>query len=194
MIEDMQVRSPPSQRWQPTKAASCMVLHAPPIDSIFLQFRRVCWSLLEVYQVRELPKRVARPNQYGPHRVALISIIDSDRLRARARKLPTQFPHSREFWPAMTQVQQKAACNAGARYTKPDVRCAWDDLAGPDLPLTPELIAQMMGGRRTSVTEVAGDMPRRELSSSARGRFHIWINRVHEQARECHAAIGRMRI
>jgi hypothetical protein len=114
--------------------------------------------------------------------------------RARARKLPTQFPHSREFWPAMTQVQQKAACNAGARYTKPDVRCAWDDLAGPDLPLTPELIAQMMGGRRTSVTEVAGDMPRRELSSSARGRFHMWINRVHEQARECHAAIGRMRI
>src|SRR4051812_31850989 len=55
MIEPMHVRSPPSQRWQPTKAASCVVLRAPPVD---LQNRRGCWSFLKIYQLQELPKRV----------------------------------------------------------------------------------------------------------------------------------------
>jgi hypothetical protein len=49
MIEPMQARSPPSQRWQPTKAASCVVLPAPvkdsqpapPIDSIILSYLKI---------------------------------------------------------------------------------------------------------------------------------------------------------
>src|SRR5207248_500758 len=65
----------------------------------------------------------------------------------------------------LAQVQQTAACNAvhdiHARM------CRWllrmHDLVGTDLPLTQEFLAQMMGVRRTSVTEVAGELQRAGL-------------------------------
>jgi hypothetical protein len=48
----------------------------------------------------------------------------------------------------------------------------------------------MMGVRRTSVTELASDKQRAGLISYVRGRLHIAdIERVHEQACECHADI-----
>src|SRR4051812_20476466 len=83
------------------------------------------------------------------------SVISSDRLR----QLIDTYPLFRgllikyeQFF--LAQVQQTAACNA--IHTVQARMCKWllrmHDLAGNDLPLTQEFLAQMMGVRRTSVT------------------------------------------
>src|SRR3954447_14740631 len=106
-IEPMHVRSPPSQRWQPTKAASCVVLRAPPID---LCFRRVCWSLLKIYQLRSyqkgwLPIRVGsllfRTRSFGENVWNEVSSTRSDSLllipRSTSRiAYPSAGPSSRD--------------------------------------------------------------------------------------------------
>jgi DNA-binding FadR family transcriptional regulator len=59
-----------------------------------------------------------------------------------------------------------------------------------DLPLTQEFLSQMMGVRRTSVTEVAGDLQRAGLISYSRGNLHIVdVAKVRERACECHDAV-----
>jgi hypothetical protein len=54
----------------------------------------------------------------------------------------------------LSQVQQTAACNAF--HTVQARTCKWllrmHELAGSDLPLTQDFLAQMMGVRRASVT------------------------------------------
>ena len=58
---------------------------------------------------------------------------------------------------------------------------------GVDLPLTQEFLAQMMGVRRTSVTEVAVAMQKAGMISYGRGRLHIIDPpQVQMKARECH--------
>ena len=47
------------------------------------------------------------------------------------------------------------------------------DLVGVDLPLTQEFLAQMMGVRRTSVTDGAGDLQRAGMITYSRGRIRI---------------------
>jgi Crp-like helix-turn-helix domain len=55
----------------------------------------------------------------------------------------------------LAQVQQTAACNA--LHDVQTRMCRWllrmHDLGGVDLPLTQEFLAQMLGVRRTSVTD-----------------------------------------
>jgi Mn-dependent DtxR family transcriptional regulator len=54
------------------------------------------------------------------------------------------------------------------------------ELAGVDLPLTQELLAQMMGVRRTSVTAVAGDLQKAGMISyRPRDRADRTAHRVH---------------
>src|SRR4051794_2591478 len=48
-----------------------------------------------------------------------------------------------------------------------------NDLVGPDLPLTQEFLAHMMGVSRTTVTEVAGKLQKCGLISYSRGHIHI---------------------
>jgi Mn-dependent DtxR family transcriptional regulator len=72
--------------------------------------------------------------------------------------------------------------------------CRWllrmHDLAGVDLPLTQEFLAQMMGVRRTSVTEVAGELQKAGLITYSRGHVHIEaIERIQEHACECHETL-----
>jgi CRP-like cAMP-binding protein len=88
----------------------------------------------------------------------------------------------------LAQVQQTAACNAMHNIHRRT--CRWllrmHDLAGVDLPLTQEFLAQMMGVRRTSVTEVAVEMQKAGLITYSRGHLHIdAIERIREQACEC---------
>jgi CRP-like cAMP-binding protein len=93
----------------------------------------------------------------------------------------------------VAQVQQTAACNAVH-----DVRqrtCKWllrmQKLVGDDLLLTQEFLAQMMGVRRTSVTEVAGDLQRDGMITYSRGRVHIRdLAKIHEVACECDDAVN----
>jgi CRP-like cAMP-binding protein len=93
----------------------------------------------------------------------------------------------------VAQIQQTAACNAVH-----DVRqrtCRWllrmHKLVGDDLPLTQEFLAQMMGVRRTSVTDIAGDLQRDGMISYSRGRVRIRnIGKIHEVACECDDAVN----
>ena len=60
------------------------------------------------------------------------------------------------------------------------------ELVGPDLLLTQEFFAQMMGVRRTSVTAVAGALQAAGLISYSRGRLRILdIERIQQRACEC---------
>jgi predicted transcriptional regulator len=59
-------------------------------------------------------------------------------------------------------------------------------VAGDELLLTQEFLAQMMGVRRSTVTEVASELQKNGLISYARGRIHIKdIELIRERACEC---------
>jgi CRP-like cAMP-binding protein len=121
------------------------------------------------------------------------SVMDADSLREAADSLPQLrallIKYELFF---LAQVQQTAACNAVHDvHTR---MCKWllrmHQLAGDDLPLTQEFLAQMMGVRRTSITEVAIGLQKAGLISYVRGHVHIQdIQRVQSQACECHAGI-----
>lgn len=90
------------------------------------------------------------------------------------------------------QVQQTTACNAV--HTIEDRTCKWlirmYDLVGPDLPLTQEFLAQMMGVRRTSVTTVAMKLQEAGLIEYRRGRIRIRnIEAMQFHACECADAV-----
>jgi Mn-dependent DtxR family transcriptional regulator len=60
------------------------------------------------------------------------------------------------------------------------------ELAGSDLLITQEFMAQMMGVRRTTVTEIAGKLQKAGMISYSRGRLHIVdIGQIRQQACEC---------
>lgn len=117
------------------------------------------------------------------------SVISSDRIREIANELPSfrgLLVKYEQFF--LAQVQQTAACNAVH-----DVQartCKWllrmHDLVGVDLPLTQEFLAQMMGVRRTSVTQVAGHLQKAGMITYSRGRIHIVdLDQVRAWACEC---------
>jgi CRP-like cAMP-binding protein len=117
------------------------------------------------------------------------SVMSSNSLRSLADQLPdfkALLMSYNQFFVA--QVQQTAACNAV--HDIEARACKWlsrmYDLAGPNLLLTQEFFAQMMGVRRTSVTAVAGELQVAELISYSRGRVHILdIERIRQRACEC---------
>jgi CRP-like cAMP-binding protein len=117
------------------------------------------------------------------------SVISSDRIRVVAEEIPVfrgLLVKYEQFF--LSQVQQTAACNAVH-----DVQartCKWllrmHDLVGVDLELTQEFLAQMMGVRRTTVTEVAGDLQKAGMITYSRGRIHIVdLEQVRAWACEC---------
>ena len=117
------------------------------------------------------------------------SVMTSDRLCALADELPdfkALLLKYEQFFVA--QVQQTAACNAV--HDIEARTCKWlsrmHDLVGPDLFLTQEFFARMMGVRRTSVTTVASTLQSAGLISYTRGRLHIVdIEQIHKRACEC---------
>src|ERR1700712_481461 len=117
------------------------------------------------------------------------SVISSDRLREVIDTLPLLrglLVKYEQFF--LAQVQQTAACNA--LHNVQARSCKWllrmHDLVGDDIPLTQEFLAQMMGVRRTSVTEVAGELQRAGMISYSRGRIRIKeVNLIRQWACEC---------
>jgi CRP-like cAMP-binding protein len=104
------------------------------------------------------------------------SVISSDHLRKAADELPVfrgLLVKYEQFF--LAQVQQTAACNA--LHTVRARTCKWllrmQELAGDNLPLTQEFLAQMMGVRRTSVTVVATELQSSGMISYSRGHIHI---------------------
>jgi CRP-like cAMP-binding protein len=118
------------------------------------------------------------------------SAMEADRLRDAAecsKAFRTLLIEYELFMAA--QVQQTAACNAV--HNVQTRMCRWllrmHELVGNDMPLTQEFFGQMMGVRRTSVTEIAGEMQRAGMISYTRGQLHIAdIGLIRINACECH--------
>jgi CRP-like cAMP-binding protein len=117
------------------------------------------------------------------------SVMGADRLRELADELPAfkrLLVSYEQFF--LSQVQQTAACNAV--HNVQARTCKWllrmHDLVGIDLPLTQEFLAQMMGVRRTTVTEVAGELQKAGMITYSRGRVHIVnLEQIRQLACEC---------
>jgi len=95
----------------------------------------------------------------------------------------------------ITQMTQTAVCNR--HHTLDQQLCRWlllslDRLLVPDLVMTQELIANMLGVRREGVTEAAGQLQRANLISYTRGRIKV-IDRLGLEKRscECYAVVKK---
>jgi len=95
----------------------------------------------------------------------------------------------------LAQVQQTAACNALHHLEERLARWllqALDRSDGSNLPLTQDLISQMLAVRRTTVTLIAGKLQEVGLISYRRGHIEI-VDRLklEEAACECYHTIRR---
>jgi len=95
----------------------------------------------------------------------------------------------------LAQVQQTAACNALHQLEERLARWllqALDRTDSPNLPLTQELISQMLAARRSTVTVIAGKLQQAGLIRYHRGRIEI-VDRLklEEAACECYGTIRR---
>lgn len=122
--------------------------------------------------------------------------IDSDRLIALLRDCPVLERRLQQFAQILAmQVTQIAACN---RLHEVEERLArWllmsaDRVGSNSVPLTQELIAQMLGTRRSSVTVAAGILQRAGLIAHTRGDVEI-VDRpgLEEASCECYAIMHR---
>lgn len=92
----------------------------------------------------------------------------------------------------LRSAHQTAACNA--LHHLEQRACRWlltthDRVGGDEFELTQELLAEMLGVRRQSVTQVAGALQERGLIRYRRGRIQIQERRALEGAScECYEA------
>jgi CRP-like cAMP-binding protein len=122
--------------------------------------------------------------------------VDGETLVALLRQCPTLDRQLQQFSQIMAmQVTQIAACN---RLHEVNERLArWllmsaDRIESNSVPLTQELIAQMLGTRRSSVTVAAGMLQKAGLIAHTRGDVRI-VNRrkLEEVACECYGIMTR---
>ena len=95
----------------------------------------------------------------------------------------------------ITQMAQTAVCNR--HHSLDQQLCRWlllslDRLAGNELVMTQELIANMLGVRREGVTEAALKLQKDGLIRYARGHIKV-LNRLGLEARtcECYAVVKK---
>jgi CRP-like cAMP-binding protein len=95
----------------------------------------------------------------------------------------------------LTQMAQTAVCNR--HHSLDQQLCRWlllslDRLTGPELVMTQELIANMLGVRREGVTEAAGRLQEAGLIKYSRGRITV-LDRPRLEARtcECYAVVKK---
>jgi len=114
--------------------------------------------------------------------------VDSDKLAMILRQCPTLAQKLQQFSQVMTmEVTQIAACNrlheVEERLGRWLLMCA-DRVGTSSLPLTQELLAQMLGTRRSSVTVAAGILQKAGLIYYTRGHVSI-VNRPMLDAAAC---------
>ncbi len=95
----------------------------------------------------------------------------------------------------ITQMAQTAVCN---RHHSVDQQlCRWlllslDRLAGNDLMMTQELIANMLGVRREGVTEAAGKLRDADIIEYSRGHIKVVDrSRLERRVCECYAVVKK---
>jgi CRP-like cAMP-binding protein len=122
--------------------------------------------------------------------------VEGEALNGILRRCPTLERRLQQFSQMMTmQITQIAACN---RLHDVEERLArWllmsaDRVSSESVPLTQELLAQMLGTRRSSVTVAAGILQKAGLIAYTRGDVRI-VDRlgVEEAACECYAIMQR---
>jgi len=87
----------------------------------------------------------------------------------------------------ITQMAQTAVCNR--HHTIDEQLCRWlllslDRITGPELVMTQNLIAHMLGVRREGVTEAAANLQSAGLIRYRRGRITV-LNRAGLEVRTC---------
>ncbi len=136
-----------------------------------------------------------------PSRAVVQSAGQAYRLRAEAMK--QEFVRGGELQHLLlrytqaliTQMAQTAVCN---RHHSIDQQlCRWllmslDRLAGDELAMTQELIANMLGVRREGVTEAAGKLQAAGLIRYSRGHITV-LDRagIEQRCCECYAVVKR---
>ena len=95
----------------------------------------------------------------------------------------------------ITQMAQTAVCN---RHHSVDQQlCRWlllsiDRLSAPEIKMTQELIANMLGVRREGVTEAAGKLQADGLIHYSRGHITVLDRpKLEGRACECYAVVKR---
>ena len=95
----------------------------------------------------------------------------------------------------ITQMAQTAVCNR--HHSVEQQLCRWlllslDRLDAPDLKMTQELIANMLGVRREGVTEAAGKLQRAGLIRYSRGRISV-LDRpgLEQEVCECYQVVKK---
>jgi CRP-like cAMP-binding protein len=95
----------------------------------------------------------------------------------------------------LAQIAQSATCN---RVHNLEQRCArWllmthDRVPGDDFPLKQEFLAQMLGVRRTGISEVAGRLQRKRLIKYSRGWMSVTDRPGLERLScECYGVVAR---
>jgi CRP-like cAMP-binding protein len=95
----------------------------------------------------------------------------------------------------IAQISQGTACNR--LHSVEERLCRWllmthDRVAGDEIPLTQEFLAEMLAVRRPTVTVIAGMLQRAGMIEYARGRIRIVQREALEQAScECYVAVRR---
>ncbi len=122
--------------------------------------------------------------------------VDGETLTAIFRQCPQLERQVQQFSQVLAmQVTQIAACNRLHEVNKRLARwllMSADRVASNSLPLTQDLLAQMLGTRRSSVTVAAGVLQSAGLIAHTRGDVRI-INRrrLEEAACECYSLMER---
>ncbi len=112
---------------------------------------------------------------------------------AQVRDLITRY--TEVLW---TEAQQTAACNAA--HEASERLCRWllqsaDRIGSNNVPLTQELIAEMLGVRRTTVTILAQSLQARGLIKYSRGKITILDRPQLERcACECYAVMQQEKL
>jgi CRP-like cAMP-binding protein len=121
------------------------------------------------------------------------SAIDADRLCEAAAASPViraLIVRYDQFFTA--QIQQSVACNASHEIRAR--MCRWllrmRDLVDDDFILTQEFLSQMLGVRRSSVSEIATTLQEAGLIRYARGHMHIAdVDGLRRLSCECYADV-----
>jgi CRP-like cAMP-binding protein len=109
-----------------------------------------------------------------PGRATAIRVDDLKRVAEQSPSVRSMLARNEQF--LLAQSQQSAACNA--RHSIEERLCRWllrmSDAAGtPDLNATHDLLAQMLGVQRASITIAASGLQQKGLIKYSRGRIHI---------------------
>jgi CRP-like cAMP-binding protein len=122
--------------------------------------------------------------------------VDADVLSALLRQCPTLDQKLQQRAQILTmEVMQIAACNrlhdVEERLARWLLMCA-DRVGADSLPLTQELLSQMLGTRRSSVTIAAGVLQKAGIIAYTRGEVEI-VNRasLEDAACECYELMQR---